>query len=81
MYEHPFISVNTLSEDETLDGLQTKIIEISGKLNFAYRTNNQVLINQLNMVMHSYTLARDKKLTDMFPKDNDGRQSDKIDIS
>jgi hypothetical protein len=81
MYEHPFISVNTLSEDETLDGLQTKIIEISGKLNFAYRTNNQVLINQLNMVMHSYTLARDKKLTDMFPKDNDGGQSDKIDIS
>jgi hypothetical protein len=80
MYEHPFLNVATLS-DETLDELQTKITEISGKLNFAYNTNNPALIHQLNMVLNSYTLARDKKLTDMFPKDEEGGHSDKIDIS
>ena len=80
MFEHPFLDTNTLS-DQTLEELQGKISDIIGKLNFAYRTNNPALISQLQMALESYSQARAQKLNAMFPKDDDGSHSDKIDIS
>jgi len=78
--EHPFLSTNDLSE-LTLDEIQNKISDLTGKLNFAYQTNNQSLINQVGMVLESYNSARGQKLNDMFPKDKGDDHTDKINIS
>jgi ribosomal protein L29 len=47
---HPFIS--DLS-DKSIEDLQEAISELTGKLTFAHRTQNQPLVNQLDMVMNS----------------------------
>ena len=78
--EHPFLSANDLAES-TLDEIQNKISELSGKLSFAYQTNNQNLINQVAMALESYNTARAQKLNDMFPKDKGDDHSGKINIS
>lgn len=78
--EHPFLSTTDLSE-LTLDDIQNKISDLTGKLNFAYRTNNQNLINQVSMALESYNCARAQKLNDMFPKDKGDDHTDKINIS
>jgi len=82
--EHPFISTTDLTE-LSLDEIYTKISELTGKLSFAYQTNNQALINQITMVLESYNSARAQKLNDMFPKgdgdDDHDDHSDKINIS
>lgn len=78
--EHPFLSTTDLSE-LTLEELQEKISDLTSKLNFAYQTNNQSLINQVSMMLESYNSARAKKLSDMFPKDKGNDHSDKINIS
>jgi hypothetical protein len=78
--EHPFLSTTDLAE-LTLDEIQTKVSDLTGKLNFAYQTNNQALIKQVGMALESYNSARAQKLNDMFPKDNDDDHSDKINIS
>lgn len=78
--EHPFLSTTDLAE-LTLDDIQTKISELTGKLSFAYQTNNQNLINQVSMALESYNSARAQKLNDMFPKDKGDDHSDKINIS
>lgn len=78
--EHPHLSTSDLSE-LSLDELQEKISELTRKLNFAYQTNNQSLINQIGMALESYNAANAIKLNDMFPKDNGNDHKDKIDIS
>jgi hypothetical protein len=78
--EHPFLSTTDLAE-LTLDEIQTKVSDLTGKLNFAYQTNNQALIKQVGMALESYNSARAHKLNYMFPKDNDDDHSDKINIS
>ena len=78
--EHPFLSTTDLSE-LTLDEIQNKISDLTVKLNFAYQTNNQSLINQVGMVLESYNSARAQKLNDMFPKDKGDDHTDKINIS
>jgi hypothetical protein len=78
--EHPFLSTTDLAE-LTLDELQEKISSLTGKLNFAYQTNNQTLISQIEMALESYNSARATKLNDMFPKDKGDGHSDKINIS
>jgi len=78
--EHPFLSTTDLSE-LTLDEIQNKISDLTGKLNFAYQTNNQSLINQVGMALESYNSARAQKLNDMFPKDKGDDHTDKINIS
>lgn len=65
--EHPFI--NNLS-DQSLEDLQTKISELSGKLTFAYRTGNGPLISQINMALESYRTAYQKKMDEMINKQN-----------
>ena len=65
--EHPFIkSLDTLSLEE----LQTKISDLTTKLNFAYRMNNTALIHQLNMALESYRNAQGKKMSEMMGKVN-----------
>jgi len=63
--EHPFI--HDLSE-KTLEDLQTAISSLTTKLNFAYRTGNSHLINQLNMALESYRNAYQKKMDDLIKK-------------
>jgi hypothetical protein len=78
--EHPFLSVTDLAE-LTLDEIQEKISALTGKLSFAYQTNNQNLINQVGMALESYNSARTLKLNDMFPKNKGDDHTDKINIS
>lgn len=65
--EHPFI--NNL-DDKNLEDLQTKISELSNKLNFAYRTQNSPLISQINMALESYRNAYNKKMNELIKKQN-----------
>ena len=68
---HPFI--NDLS-DKTLEELQTTISDLMGKLNFAYRTGNGALINQLLMVIDSYKIEHGKKLDELLKKQGNKTQ-------
>lgn len=63
--KHPFI--NDLS-DKTLDQLQDTLANLTTKLTFAYRSGNQPLINQLNMVMESYREEATKRLDELMDK-------------
>lgn len=65
--EHPFI--HDLS-DKTLEELQTSISGLTSKLNFAYRTGNGPLINQINMALESYRNAYSKKMDELVQKQN-----------
>lgn len=65
--EHPFI--NGL-ETKTVDDLQNKISELTNKLNFAYRTGNGPLIQQITMALESYKNAYSKKMDDLIKKQN-----------
>ena len=78
--EHPFLNTTDLAE-LTLDELQAKISELTGKISFAYQTNNQTLIEQIGMVLESYNSARAQKLSDIFPKNKGDHHTDKINIS
>lgn len=71
---HPFI--NDLS-DKKLEDLQSTISDLTGKLNFAYRTGNGSLIHQIQMVIDSYKAEYQKKMDEMIKKQN---ISSKIDI-
>jgi hypothetical protein len=65
--KHPFI--NDLS-DKTAEELQTTISSLMNKLTFAYRTNNGVLINQINMALESYKEEYTKKMDEIVNKQN-----------
>lgn len=65
--EHPFI--NDLS-GLSLEELQTKITDLNNKLNFAYRTGNGPLVNQVTMVITSYRNQYKKKMDEMINKQN-----------
>lgn len=61
--EHPFI--NDLGK-LSLEELQTKISDLTTKMNFASRTQNRALINQLSMALESYRNAHNKKMSEMM---------------
>jgi hypothetical protein len=63
--EHPFI--HNL-EEKSLEDLQTAISELTKKLNFAYRTTNGPLIQQINMALESYRNAYSKKMDELISK-------------
>lgn len=63
--KHPFI--NDLS-DKSLDQLQDTLANLTTKLNFAYRSGNQPLINQLNMAMESYREESTRRLNELMDK-------------
>lgn len=65
--EHPF--VQDLS-DKTVEELQEKITDLSRKLKFAYGTQNGTMIHQLQMIIESYTVAYNKKITELIKKQN-----------
>lgn len=65
--EHPFIS--DLS-DKTLEELQETLSNLGNKMTFAYRTGNQPLIHQLQMVLESYKKEYDKRISAMIDKKN-----------
>jgi hypothetical protein len=67
--EHPFLPSNTLS-DLSLDELQSKISDLTGKLTYAYRTQNGALIHQLRMVIESHRNQYTKKMDEMVSKQN-----------
>ena len=65
--EHPFIS--DLS-DKTLEELQETLSDLTTKLTFAYRTQNQPLVHQLQMVIESYKNELNRKLDTLFKQQN-----------
>lgn len=77
--EHPGTDVNKIKE-ESLEHIQQKIGELYDRLNFAYRTANQPLINQLTMVMETYTRAQEEKVIEQYQDYHEGMK-DKIKIS
>ena len=76
--EHPLIG--DLSELK-IEELQNKISELNKRMAFAYRTGNQPLINQLNMVLEAYNREYSRKMAKLMPKGDDDKYGDKIDIS
>jgi uncharacterized membrane protein (DUF106 family) len=79
--EHPALDVNTIKEELTLEEIQGKVRELNERMSFAYRTQNQPLIDQLQMVYEVYTRAQLEKLNEMFGSSGDDNQSEKIDIT
>jgi len=76
--EHPHLNIKNIKAKLTLEQVEEKLADIMGKLNFAYRTGNQPLINQLNMARETYTQAQNDKLNEMF---DDKELGDKINIT
>lgn len=78
--EHPGINVKKIKEEMSIEEMQAQLKDIIMKLNFAYTTGNQPLIQQLTMVKESYTRAQLEKLDEMFGDDKENAKG-QIDIS
>jgi hypothetical protein len=65
--QHPFITdLSNLSFED----LQEKIADLSKKINYAYKSQNSSLINQMLMVLDSYNAEYQKRIDDMYKKQN-----------
>jgi hypothetical protein len=74
--EHPLMGkVSDLSDEE----IQNKVTELNQKISFAYRMNNQAMINQLHMFLNTYNEEHQKRLRDKFSSDK--KLKGKIDIA
>lgn len=79
--EHPALDVNDIKE-KGLEEIQEKLRELYKKQNFAYKTGNQPVLNQLQMVIEVYARAQQELLREMFsPNGKGGDLDDKIDVS
>jgi hypothetical protein len=65
--QHPFIG--DLS-DKSMEDLSNTITDLTKKLGFAYRMQNGPMIHQISMVMESYKAEYNKKMDEMFKKQN-----------
>lgn len=65
--QHPFI--NDLS-DKSLDDLTKTLTDLQGKLNWARRSSNPALVNQMQMVIESYQLEYQKRMDAMYKQQN-----------
>jgi hypothetical protein len=65
--QHPF--VNDLS-NKNMEELQNTITKLNGNLNFAYRMQNQAMIQQLQMLISSYRSEYNKRMDDLYKKQN-----------
>lgn len=65
LMNHPLVNVDS---ELKVDELQTQISDLNKKLNFAYRTNNQALINQLQLALNNVREAYQMKLTEQMSK-------------
>lgn len=65
--EHPFMpDISGKSVEE----LQTAMTDLTSKLTFAYRMQNQPLVHQLQMVIEGYRTEYSKKMNEIFDKQN-----------
>lgn len=76
--EHPLIGD---LKDLSIEQLQNKISELNKRMSFAYKSGNQALLNQLQMVLESYNREYANKMAKLMPKGDDDKYGDKIDIS
>lgn len=67
--EHPFLPSQQLA-GLSLDELQTKISDLTGKLTFAMRMGNGPLTYQLQMVIESHRNEYNRKMDEMVKKQN-----------
>lgn len=67
--EHPFIKQSDL-KDLSLEDLQEKMAKLMENLTFAYRTGNGPLINQAQMILESYRTQYQKRMDELFEKQN-----------
>ena len=67
--QHPFLDINEILK-LSLDEIQTRVSDLTGKLNFAHRTRNAAMIAQLQMVIETYQSAAAQKLDEVFKKQN-----------
>jgi hypothetical protein len=65
--QHPFLP--DLS-DKTLEELTKTIGDLQGKLNFVYKSQNQILIKQLTMVMEGYRTEYQNRMDALYKKQN-----------
>ncbi len=65
--EHPFI--NNLSS-KTMEELSNDLTDLTKKLSFAHRMQNGPMIHQIQMVMESYKAEYNRKMDEMFKKQN-----------
>ena len=65
--QHPFI--HDLS-DKSLDDLTKTLTDLQGKLTWARRSMNQPLIHQMQMVIESYNIEYQKRMDEMYKKQN-----------
>ena len=64
---HPFIS--DLSDKSTED-LQKALADLTSKLTFAYRMQNQPMIQQLQLVLSSYREEHNRRMDALYNKQN-----------
>lgn len=78
--EHPLITVDPGS---TMEQLQSRIQELTKKMNTARRLGNAHLANQISMALYSYQSVYDQRLREQQQRDsrNAPDYSDRIDIS
>jgi len=67
--QHPFIEPSDL-EELSMEELQEKVTDLNQKLTFAFRTGNQPLIHQLQLVLESYNSVYKKKMDEAFDNQN-----------
>lgn len=67
MTPHPLIGDLT---EFSIEELQEKLSELNKKLSFAYRMGNQQMVNQLRMIMESYSGQYQAKLAEQHKKMN-----------
>jgi hypothetical protein len=65
--QHPFI--NDLSH-LSIEDLQDKITDLTSKLSFSSRMNNQTMNHQIMMVLDSYRTEYNKRMDDLYKKQN-----------
>jgi hypothetical protein len=67
--QHPFIS--DLS-DKSLDDLQNAIQDLTKKFTFAARNQNGPMMHQMQMVIESYKIEYNKRIDEIYKKQNIG---------
>jgi len=79
--EHPGVDINDLKKLPIKD-VQDKLVLLTSRLNFAYTTQNQPLIYQLQMLLSVYNRAQIEMLNEKFGEDRNSKEArNKIDIS
>jgi len=78
--EHPGLDVTKIKQDLSLEEIQQKILDLRQRISFAYQTNNQPMLNQLNMMLEVYTRSQNEVLEAMY-KSSDQNLDDQIDVS